>query len=49
MMKSRILAITAALAMSAVASQALASDVITTRFSNATNQAAKDAAVAMQA
>lgn len=47
MMKSRILAITAALAMSAVASQALASDVITTRFSNATNQAAKDAAVAM--
>ena len=42
-----ILAMAAAVIMAAASSQALASDTITTRFSNATNQAAKDAAVAM--
>ena len=42
-----ILAVAAAAIMAAASSQALASDTITTRFSNATNQAAKDAAVAM--
>ncbi len=40
-------AVAAAAIMAAASSQALASDTITTRFSNATNQAAKDAAVAM--
>ncbi|MDD7021884.1 MAG: DctP family TRAP transporter solute-binding subunit [Aeromonadales bacterium] len=42
-----ILAMAAAVIMAVASSQALASDTITTRFSNATNQAAKDAAVAM--
>ena len=42
-----ILAMAAAAIMAAASTQAMASDTITTRFSNATNQAAKDAAVAM--